>query len=163
MAFSAFTSAAIQAGKAVKQELWTKVKDNFDDHETRITNAEAAADTVAPLRFEVIGEGGVLDGASYSVVLKNLTINGIKVFSKEAGTSGTLEVDVLRSDDSGSTWNTLLSTPIQVPYTNGDFDITSGTLAISSLSINDIVRLDINSVQTDMQGFIVIIENEVTA
>ena len=42
MAFTAIASAAVAAGKAVKQELMDLIRTNFDDHESRIGSLEAA-------------------------------------------------------------------------------------------------------------------------
>lgn len=40
MAFTALTSGQIASGEPVTADLWTKTKDNFDDHETRIGDLE---------------------------------------------------------------------------------------------------------------------------
>lgn len=40
MAYSSFTDAEITAGRANKQSLWTKIKNNFANHETRVVALE---------------------------------------------------------------------------------------------------------------------------
>ena len=55
MAFISIPSSLIQVGKAVKKELFDKIKDNFDDHETRINGIELGANKVEVFNFEVIG------------------------------------------------------------------------------------------------------------
>lgn len=40
MAFTALTSGQIASGEPVTTDLWTKTKDNFDDHQTRIGDLE---------------------------------------------------------------------------------------------------------------------------
>lgn len=42
MAFTSLASSAVEAGKAVTQSLMSLIKDNFDDHESRIVSLEAA-------------------------------------------------------------------------------------------------------------------------
>lgn len=45
MAFTALTSGQIASGEPVTTDLWTKTKDNFDDHESRIGTLEIAINT----------------------------------------------------------------------------------------------------------------------
>ena len=67
MAFSALTTAEVQAGQPVKQSLQTKIKDNFDDHESRITaNAVSLENKYGGSLFNV--------GAAYSAAAGALTI-----------------------------------------------------------------------------------------
>jgi hypothetical protein len=67
MAFSALTTAEVQAGEPVKQSLQTKIKDNFDNHEDRITaNAVSLDNKYGGSMFNV--------GAAYSVAADALTI-----------------------------------------------------------------------------------------
>jgi len=67
MSFTAITSTEIEAGKPVKESLFTKVKDNFDDHESRITaNAVSLENKYGSSFFNL--------GASYSVASDALTI-----------------------------------------------------------------------------------------
>lgn len=46
MAFSAINSSNIEVGDPVTNDLWTKVKDNFDDHETRVASLETNANRI---------------------------------------------------------------------------------------------------------------------
>ena len=40
MSYNDFTDAEIEVGKAIKKSLWTKLKDNFTSHESRVTALE---------------------------------------------------------------------------------------------------------------------------
>jgi len=53
MAFSPISQANIAAAKAIIQNLWQKVKDNFDDHQSRINTLEGTS--------VVIPTGGVIE------------------------------------------------------------------------------------------------------
>jgi len=69
MSFTTITSTEVEAGKPVKESLFTKVKDNFDDHESRITaNAVSLENKYADSLFN----GSVaasIDGTSLKIDL----------------------------------------------------------------------------------------------
>ena len=52
MAYTAITNDEIQVKKPVRQELMQKIKDNFDDHETKLS-AASGAETIPNSSFEV--------------------------------------------------------------------------------------------------------------
>ena len=55
MAFITIPSSAIEVGRAIKKSLFTLIKDNFDDHESRLNLVEAGVEGVLPLVFNVNG------------------------------------------------------------------------------------------------------------
>ena len=52
MAYTAITNDEIQVKKPVRQELMQKIKDNFDDHETKLS-AASGAETIPNSSFEI--------------------------------------------------------------------------------------------------------------
>lgn len=72
MAYSALLSAEIAASEPVSQELWTKVKDNFSNHETRVLaletlNVLVPTGAVLPYAASVAPSGYLLaDGSAVS-------------------------------------------------------------------------------------------------
>lgn len=163
MAFTAINSNNIESGDPVTKNLWDKTKDNFDDHESRINDLESSSDNNGPkLVFDVIGQGGVLDGAAYELIRENLTITSVLLFVKEAGTSGSVEVDI-EYKRGASAFTSILTGTISSAFGSGDFDTVSGSLAVTDLNTNDILRLNINAIQTDASGFQVILKTQVRA
>jgi hypothetical protein len=53
MAFITIPTADIAVGKPTKKSLWQKIKDNFDDHETRIAALSAGANKVVVFEYYV--------------------------------------------------------------------------------------------------------------
>lgn len=51
MAFTTIASAAIEVGKAIKKSLLTQIKDNFDDHETRIDGLEGSVNKIPVMEY----------------------------------------------------------------------------------------------------------------
>ena len=46
MAFTSIPASAIEVGRAIKKSLFTTIKNNFDDHETRLNLVEAGVEGV---------------------------------------------------------------------------------------------------------------------
>ena len=84
MSFTTITSTEVEAGKPVKESLFTKVKDNFDDHESRITSnavslenkyadslfngSVAASIDGTSLKIDLVDQGGGAISTSNKVV-----------------------------------------------------------------------------------------------
>lgn len=165
MAFTSLNSSDISSGKPNKQELWTQVKDNFDDHESRIVDVEAAVISFLPIEFNVFGPYTVNAAPQTSVMFErlafNLTALACRLMVQTAGPSGTLEIDIQMKRGAGS-FATIFSTKPSVAYSAGDLAIsTNGVLSTTSFLAGDILRLDITSNQgTGAQGFNVYLEYE---
>jgi hypothetical protein len=163
MSYTAITSGEIASGEPNKNDTWTKVKDNFVDHETRIESLEGATAVYGPIIFRVNGRYG-LAGAVTSLLKTtinfSLTVTGIRVLIDKAGTSGTTEVDILRSR-SGGAYVSLLSTKPSVLYSAGD-DALSTNAILNPSNVNllagDILRLDQTSAQPDGESYLVRID-----
>lgn len=160
MAYSAFNSSEIAAGQPVKQELWQKVKDNFDDHETRISSLEAGtATTTAPLEFAVLGAHYLPGPAQTQVAVMRIpfaiTLTDVKLFVVDAGSSGTLQVDIQKKSGGGA-FATIFSTKPSVAFGAGNLSTsTNAALSVTSVANGDFLRLDLTTVMTGCDEFYV--------
>lgn len=159
MAFTALTAADLAVGKPTKKELFDLIKSNFDDHETRILNVEAATSDIDPIVFTVVGAYSQLPtpstGLLYFRVPFALTLTGAVIMIYEDGTSGTLEVDVQKKTGAGA-FASIFSTEPSVASTGGDFSTSSNAvLSTTAIAQNDILRLDLLSKMSgpDIDGF----------
>lgn len=162
MAFTAITSAQIGVGEPTAKELFQKVKDNFDDHESRLSAAETATNIFQPYSFEVLGTTGqslVMDGLMHVRVPFNITLLGARLLILTAGSAGTTTID-LEYKRGVAAFASILSAPISATSASGSFYLASGSLAVSSLLAGDIVRLNVDAVQTQGKDFIVLLEYE---
>lgn len=162
MSFSTIQTAIIAAGQAVKQELFTFIKDNFDDHESRITTTEAAIGRLPPITFNVIGTlyaPLAMDEALIYRVESDLRVTAARLLVKQCGSSGSVQVDVEYKRGVGS-WTSILSSVISASYTAGDYSVTTGTLSVQDFLAGDLIRLNIDSVQASMEDFAIYLENE---
>lgn len=159
MAFTTLTAADLAVGKPTKKELFDLIKSNFDDHETRITNTEAAISGVDPIVFTVVGAYSMLPSPTtallYFRVPFAITLTGAVLMIYEDGTSGTLQVDVQQKSGAGS-FATIFSTKPSIVSTGGDFSTSSNAvLSVTAIAQNDILRMDLTSKMAgpDLDGF----------
>jgi hypothetical protein len=162
VSFTTIDPATIAAGQAVKQELLSTVKGDFDDHESRIIVMEASIGRLPPIEFAVVGTLNsplsITAALAYRIEA-NLTITAARLFIKTAGTSGSVSVDVEYKRGAGA-WTTILSAPISAGFASGSYYVTSGTLAVQNFLTGDLLRLNISAVQDGMEDFAVFLENE---
>lgn len=170
MAFTPIDPNDIQPGLPVRAELMELVRTNFDDHESRISATEAAFANTVPLEFQVWGKytsvsAPNLDVASL-VIPFDLTFVGCLIYNREAGTAGTLEID-LRSGDAGGPYTTIFTTRPSLAFGTGDEAVSVNAIidATNSTALaGQVLKLDITSHQTgpDINGFLVVIQYTVS-
>lgn len=152
MAFSAFNTTEISSGKANKSDLWTKVKDDFDDHESRITALASTGLTTDPIQFSMIGLQeyiGTGTGKGYLRIPFAILVTSAKIFVPAAGSSGTLQIDVQKSAAGGGSFATIFSTQPSVTQASGNYSVSSNAvLSTTSFVAGDIFRYDVTSYQT---------------
>lgn len=168
MAFSSIPTASIQVGKAIKKELWQLTKDNEDDLDSRITVVEAGANKVevfngnVKLRNNSLTLTGLLTFRASST----FTLLDAKIGIYEKGSSsGTLEMDVLKSvDRNPANFATVFTTkPSLVMASSSDFDDSTNAVfdgGQASISVGDHLRLDITSLPSPFVIFTVFLIGE---
>jgi hypothetical protein len=168
MSYTAITTGEIASGEPVKADTQTKIKDNFEDHESRIQTIETGAGTTyPPMTFRINGPYGLYSsGSPFTDITRtttnfNITITGVRVLIDTAGSSGTTEVDVLFKRGAGS-WTSILTTKPSAGYASGNnYASTNGVVnaTYADLLAGDLIRLDITSVQAGAaSGFTVRID-----
>jgi hypothetical protein len=171
MAYDPLTSGEIAPGEPVKGTTATKIKDNFEDHEDRISDLENGSNVqYPPIIFTVTGPYHLIPSASLNGLVKTTSnfafnITGIRLLIDEAGTSGTTEIDIKKSTGGGA-YASVLSTRPSVSYTAGDDAVSSNAiLNLSEVDVisGDILRLDLVSSQDGAKTFRVRIDFERTA
>ena len=157
MAFSTISSLAIAVGSAIKKELWDKVKDNLDDHETRINQVESNASKIS-IWEDVFVNGSQFStytGIDYYEATTAFTITNANFRIFEVGSNaGFLEIDIKRSTtdfDSGS-FVSIFTTKPKITYaTASDDDETTNQVFDAgqiNIAIGDRLRFDITQTPT---------------
>jgi len=157
MSFVTINSASIEVGDALKAELFTQVKDNFDNHETRINSLESTAKKIDIFKFLL------LNGSSFSTATGlayyrsedtfTVTKSAIQIFEK-GSLSGFLEIDIKKSTTNmdNASFTSIFTTKPKITYsTASDYDESSNQVLNSSMiniSSGDYLRLDITIAPT---------------
>lgn len=160
MAFSAISGSQIVAGEPVKQELWTKTKNNFDDHESRISSLETTSLVFKPLEFFVKGHYwiyGAQTGVLFERLNYDLTIQACRLILLDTGSSGNLEVDLLYKRGANPFVSVFSTKPI-LGFASSQFATNTGSLSTSVLLSGDILRMDTTQVMTNNSEFLLQIE-----
>lgn len=154
MSYVAIDDNEIDVGDPVKKELFDKVKDNFDDHETRISAIENGSQKINVFKSVVLNasSASTLTGLAYfkADFAFNLIDATVQIFEKGSLT-GTLEIDVKKSttDLDNSSFATVFTTEPSIDYsTASDYDESTNKVFDAgqvSISSGDILRLDITS------------------
>jgi len=175
MAFISIPSSLIQVGKAVKKELFDKIKDNFDDHETRINGIELGANKVEVFNFEVIGFinnytaaelvqiGTHRATSDFTLTEAKLTLmNGSSGASST--TSGVLSIDLQISSDNGVTWATVLSGLPEIPdgtnATGSESSSVVFTTGGEDVLQDDLLRVNVTSKKDTQGSFLITVYGE---
>jgi len=163
VAFITLSAADLVAGEPTKQEIFTQIKDNEDNLDSRLTVVEGSTNLYRPIQFDVLGlygDGIVQDGLMFDLVRFDITVTNVLLFIHDAGTAGSTTIDVEYKRGVGA-FTSILSSPLSVAFGTGDYAIGTETLSTTALLTGDILRLNVDAVQTLGQGFSVLIEFEV--
>lgn len=153
MAFSAIASATIQVGVALKQALFQKISDNFNDHETRIASVEASAAKIEVIN-SIVYNGQAQDTATGLYVYRAaeaFTLNDAKIaifdVSGASFSSGNIEFDIQKSSSPDFTSSvSVFTTKPSLAYTASSYDESSNAVfdaTNADISAGDYLRLDI--------------------
>ena len=149
MAYSAITAGQVDVGDPVTKDLMDKIKDNFIDHESRIASVEGSS-SGGPIFDSLIvnsqqwGGSSTLTGISYYRAGNSGTLSAAIINQIDASTSGTLEIDVLKSTTGiDGTYTTVFNTKPSIASNGSDLTVVDYTLLTG-----DTVTVTINGTPT---------------
>lgn len=160
MAFITISSSTITTGEPTTSTLFTQIKDNEDDLNSRLSTVEGTSNVYPPLFFTILGNGQVKDGLMFWRVPFDITVLGVRtqIMEVNGSVSGTFTIDVEKKTGAGA-FGTILSSTIST--SSGTlYTVNSGTLSTTALVAGDIVRINQDSVMTGMIYAHVIFEYE---
>lgn len=172
MAYIPLDNNDLEVGKPTKKSLFTRIKDNQTDFNTRIGALETGASKVELFNSEIANLGQYVNGGDLTRIMlfrasRDLTITNVQVYvlSSSTGslpTGGTLEFDI-RVGNTISSMNTVFNIkPTITGLTEGSTNsavnfITDGEL----IDQGQFIALDITSLQTNQSRIYVDIYSEV--
>jgi len=155
MAFSSLSSALYDVGKAVTRQLFSTLKSNQDDLQTRLLSLEGSANKIEIFNGVIYGIGGysTITGSIFHRAKSDITLTDAKVivFDISGLSSGTISLDVQKATSADFTSSVSvfttepsldLSTAASYDEsTNAAFDATNKVV-----SAGDWLRIDITSI-----------------
>lgn len=151
MAFEVINSAEIEVGDPIKAELFSKIKNSLDDHETRINSQETSANRVIifdALLLNAVSANsftGIMGGNAPQQI--TLTECYVQIYEKGSLT-GAIEIDIKRNttpNDTGMT--SVFTTKPKITYSGAsDYDKSTNQVfngAQATITSGDHLRLDI--------------------
>lgn len=152
MAYVTIDPASIQVGDPIKAELFNRIKDDLDDHETRINSLAIAAGKIKIFDYDIVNGSSftTATGLDFYQSIENFTITNaaIRIYTKGSLT-GAVEIDIKKSttnmDDASFT--SIFTTKPKITYASAaDYDTSTNQVFNSGLITmvpGDILRLDI--------------------
>ena len=169
MAYDTLTAAQIAAGKALKEEILTKIKANQDGFNIDIENLKQTA-VIDMVNIHVSGDikdYSIAEIQTRAPIFKAPVSGSITSFVfglLTTSISGTLEIDILKSTDNGINFSTLLNSPVELTtFAIGDL---SGTVdfinaAAQDFNQNDLIKLLITGIQVGQGEFLLSVYGEI--
>jgi hypothetical protein len=152
MAYVTINPNTIDPGDPITADLFGKIKDNFDDHETRINSLEGVTQRVQVFNQLVVNNTSnpALVGKEYFTVLQNMTITEcyVQIFTKGSLT-GSLEIDVQKASSLGGSYSSIFSTKPKIVYASAaNYDKSSNQIFNAGASVveGDVLRFDLSTI-----------------
>ena len=162
MPFVTINPAAIEVGDPVTADLLTKIKNNEDDHETRIDSLEATNKKIEVFKYLILNGSSfsTATGLDYYRAEDNFSVTkvAIQIFEKNGVSSGSLEIDVKKSVTNldGTSFSTIMTTKPSISFaTASDYDESTNqviNVLNSGITAGQYLRLDITSTPSGAGG-----------
>jgi len=171
MAFNTIPSGWLDIGDPTKKEIFDYIKDNFDNHETRIQSVESFGANVEVLNFDFrnASDFATLTSALVRRINRTMTLNFcmIQIYLKGALT-GTLEIDILKATSLGGVYSSVFTTRPSIAFASA-VDYGASTNQVFSVSQVNLVagnylKLSITSMPANgtLSKFKIILTSEAT-
>lgn len=167
MAFSTLSSTLIEVGKAIKAEIFTTLKNNDDDHETRISDLEQGSGKVVVFSgpLFLVAQASTITGVGLFVAPQDFTLTSATIAIEEIGSAtGTIELDLkIGTSTNSATFSSAFSVRPSINLgTASNYDEASGTFSTTAVSQGDYLKLDVTSAPTGLPFVQVTIYGEVS-
>lgn len=162
MAFVPIDLNTIKVGDPIKKELLDLLKNNFDDHESRLQTLAGGSGKISLINqdfFINANASGFLTGTFFVEVIQQciITEGSIQLFAKSPATTGSLTIDIKKNTTTNpSGFNTIFSTqPTLNLAVAADYSKNAGIInpAAQALAVGNILRVDITGLPSALKKF----------
>lgn len=165
MAFEVIDPGEYTVGKAIRADLFRKIKVDLDDLDSRVTALGTGTGTIEIFNHEIyIGTNPNTTGVVYWEAPVNLTLSecAIQIFARGVVTTGTLTIDIKKNTSPNPTGMTSVFTasPTINMASVSDYHRTTGTFnsSLQALNAGDVIRLDVTSLPTNLSIFRIVLK-----
>lgn len=160
MAFEVIDPGEYTVGKALRADLFRKIKVDLDDLDARVTSLSSGTGFLEIFNHEFyVGTNPNTTGVLFWESPINLTLTecAIQIFERGTVTSGSLTVDIKKNTTPNPTG--MVSVFTSLPTINmasvSDYHRATGTFnsSVQSLTAGEILRMDITSLPTNLSLF----------
>lgn len=157
MAFVPLSIASVASGQAIKSGiLMDRIRLDFDDHESRISTTEIAVNANLDIERPWNNYSRINALPQIVELFRSpiaFTITAARIWLDFAGTSGTTEVDILRSAAGGGAFASIFSTLPSLAFGVGDYAVsTNQVLSFTNVLAGDILQFKLTSKQAGAEG-----------
>jgi hypothetical protein len=165
MAFEVIDPGEYTVGKALRADLFRKIKVDLDDLDARATALEGGSGAIDIFNSDVlIGSNATLTGVAYWEAPFDLTLAecAIQIFARGSVTSGTLTIDIKKNATPNPTGmvSVFTTSPTISMASVSDYHRATGTFNPTNQSITQgqILRFDITSLPNNLTAFRIILK-----
>ena len=167
MAFVTIDPLTIEVGDPQTAELWNKVKDNLDDLDSRLTAFGGTGKiSIFNEKIEVGVDANLTGFLDYEIIQAcSITEFAIQLYEKSPASSGSLTLDLKKNTDTNPAgFNSIMTVLPTISMASADYSRNAGTIntGLSTLSVGNIVRVDITALPTGLQKFRLVVVGELS-
>lgn len=160
MSYVNITAEEIAIGEPIKNSTLEKIRGNFTDLKNSISDINDALDLLSvqsPMYFNYSGYTDTITDEHFTALVANFTVNDVKLTVKDAGSSGTTQVDVLYKRGAGA-WTSIFSTNPSLAFGAGSYATSSNAvLSTTVLLAGDLIRCRLVTSQVNAKDCVVLV------
>ena len=171
MSYIEVNNTNLDPGKAVTSDVLQQINNNIIDHEGRLNSVETVTGALSIWNDKVINAAalrstGVITGLDLFQVPQDIILTTCIITSlQSSATSGTLEIDVLVSNNANSSFTTVFSTKPSIAFgdlSGSETSSSNAVFATTSISANQWLRLDVTGFFDPQSTFHILLSSEVS-
>lgn len=161
MAFTTIDPNTIKIGDPITKNLWDLIKNNFDDHETRINSLATSGGTVFILNGDVSLVGFNINNPNifYYKARQDFSINDFRVqlFTRQGIVTGNLTLDLQKATNTNDTnFATILTTPLSINFASAaDYSEHAASInsSLNNILTGQVLRVKITNIPVNGFGY----------
>jgi len=161
MAFTPINLNTIKVGDPITRDRMVEVKDNFDDHESRINQLETSGGQIILFNDLVSFVGFNINSpyVFYYKATQNFSVSDFKIqiISKQGIVAGNLTFELEKSNDTNNAnFTSILTTATSFNFSSdSDYSVKSGSInsGVNNITTGQVIRCRVTNCPTNAFGY----------